>query len=77
MPQFRAELEDKPSERVKGNPRVKEMSGQAAKAPWDREAHLQGLLSSLDDLVFELDENGTYVEIWGYLDSGVHHLSRP
>jgi hypothetical protein len=42
MPQFRAELEDKPSERVKGNPRVKEMSGQAAKAPWDREAHLEG-----------------------------------
>jgi diguanylate cyclase (GGDEF)-like protein/PAS domain S-box-containing protein len=69
MPQFRAELEDKPSERVKGNPRVKEMSGQAAKAPWDREAHLQGLLSSLDDLVFELDENGTYVEIWGTNDA--------
>ncbi len=28
------------------------------------EARLQALLSSLDDLVFELDENGTYLEIW-------------
>ncbi len=28
------------------------------------EARLQALLSSLDDLVFELDENGTYLGIW-------------
>ncbi len=28
------------------------------------EARLQALLSSLDDLVFEIDENGTYLEIW-------------
>jgi diguanylate cyclase (GGDEF)-like protein/PAS domain S-box-containing protein len=28
------------------------------------DARLQALLSSLDDLVFELDENGTYLEIW-------------
>jgi len=30
----------------------------------ESEARLQALLSSLDDLVFELDENGTYLEIW-------------
>ena len=69
MLQFHAELETKPSERVKGNPRVKEMSGQATKAPQDREAHLEALLCSLDDLVFELDENGTYIEIWGTNDA--------
>jgi len=30
----------------------------------ESEARLQALLSSLDDLVFELDENGTYLGIW-------------
>ncbi len=30
----------------------------------ESEARLQALLSSLDDLVFEIDENGTYLEIW-------------
>ena len=30
----------------------------------DSEARLQALLSSLDDLVFELDEEGTYLGIW-------------
>ncbi len=30
----------------------------------ESEARLQALLSSLDDLVFELDENGTYLKIW-------------
>jgi diguanylate cyclase (GGDEF)-like protein/PAS domain S-box-containing protein len=36
----------------------------AAEALQESEARLQALLSSLDDLVFELDENGTYLEIW-------------
>jgi PAS domain S-box-containing protein len=69
MPQLHAQLEAKSSERVKGNPRVKEISGQATKALQDREARLEALLCSLDDLVFELDENGTYVEIWGTNDT--------
>ena len=30
----------------------------------ESEARLQALLSSLDDLVFELDENGTYLGVW-------------
>jgi diguanylate cyclase (GGDEF)-like protein/PAS domain S-box-containing protein len=30
----------------------------------ESEARLQALISSLDDLVFELDENGTYLGIW-------------
>jgi diguanylate cyclase (GGDEF)-like protein/PAS domain S-box-containing protein len=30
----------------------------------ESEARLQALLSSLEDLVFEIDENGTYLEIW-------------
>ena len=30
----------------------------------DSEARLQALLSSLDDVVFELDENGTYLGVW-------------
>ena len=30
----------------------------------ESEARLEALLSSLDDLVFELDENGTYLGIW-------------
>jgi len=30
----------------------------------ESEARLQALLSSLDDLVFEIDEDGTYLEIW-------------
>ena len=30
----------------------------------ESEARLQALVSSLDDLVFELDENGTYLGIW-------------
>ncbi len=33
-------------------------------APQDSGARLQALLSSLDDLVFELDGNGTYLGIW-------------
>jgi len=69
MLQLHAELEAKPSERVKGNSPVEEMSGQATKAPQGREARLEALLSSLDDLVFELDENGTYIEIWGTNDA--------
>src|ERR1019366_8864151 len=36
----------------------------ATEALRESEARLQALLSSLDDLVFELDENGTYLEIW-------------
>ena len=35
-----------------------------AKALHQSEARLHALLSSLDDLVFELDENGTYLGIW-------------
>lgn len=31
----------------------------------ESEARLHALLSSLDDLVFELDENGTYLGVWG------------
>ncbi|MGD0944813.1 MAG: hypothetical protein ABR972_11145 [Acidimicrobiales bacterium] len=42
--------------------------GVAREAPTEAllksQARLQALLSSLDDLVFELDENGTYLEIW-------------
>jgi diguanylate cyclase (GGDEF)-like protein/PAS domain S-box-containing protein len=38
--------------------------GGAAEALEESEARLQALLSSLDDLVFELDEKGTYLEIW-------------
>ena len=38
--------------------------GGAAEALEESEARLQALLSSLDDLVFELDENGTYLGIW-------------
>jgi len=34
----------------------------------DSQARLEGLLSSLDDLVFELDENGTYLGIWAATD---------
>ena len=30
----------------------------------DSEARLQALLSSLDDVVFELDKDGTYLGIW-------------
>ena len=30
----------------------------------ESEARLQALLSSLDDLVIELDENGTYLAVW-------------
>ncbi len=37
---------------------------QATEALRESEARLKALLSSLDDLVFELDENGTYLEIW-------------
>ena len=42
------------------------MSGsrRAVEALRESEARLQTLLSSLDDLVFELDENGTYLGIW-------------
>jgi diguanylate cyclase (GGDEF)-like protein/PAS domain S-box-containing protein len=31
----------------------------------ESEARLHALLSSLDDLVFELDESGTYLGVWG------------
>jgi diguanylate cyclase (GGDEF)-like protein/PAS domain S-box-containing protein len=31
----------------------------------ESEARLHALLSSLDDLVFELDEHGTYLGVWG------------
>jgi len=37
---------------------------QTAEALRESEARLQALLSSLDDLVFELDENGTYLGVW-------------
>ena len=37
---------------------------EATEALRQSEARLKALLSSLDDLVFELDENGTYLEIW-------------
>ena len=36
----------------------------ATEALRESEARLQALLSSLDDLVFELDENGTYLGVW-------------
>lgn len=36
----------------------------ASEALQQSEARLQALLSSLDDLVFELDEEGTYLGIW-------------
>ena len=36
----------------------------AAEALRESEARLHALLSSLDDLVFELDENGIYLAIW-------------
>ena len=39
-------------------------SQRAVEALQESEARLQALLSSLDDVVFELDENGTYLEIW-------------
>jgi diguanylate cyclase (GGDEF)-like protein/PAS domain S-box-containing protein len=39
-------------------------SRQPSKALREIEARFQALLSSLDDLVFELDENGTYLSIW-------------
>ena len=38
-------------------------SQQAVEALQESEARLETLLSSLDDLVFELDENGTYLGI--------------
>ena len=37
--------------------------------PGESEARLSALLSSLDDLVFELDENGVYLSIWTTNDS--------
>jgi PAS domain-containing protein len=44
---------------------IETIDGQGAtEAPQESEARLQALLSSLDDLVFELDENGTYLKIW-------------
>jgi diguanylate cyclase (GGDEF)-like protein/PAS domain S-box-containing protein len=39
-------------------------SQRAVEALQESEARLQALLSSLDDVVFELDEKGTYLEIW-------------
>ena len=36
----------------------------AGEALRESEARLQALLSSLDDIVFELDENGTYLGVW-------------
>ena len=41
---------------------------QVAQPPGDS-ARLQALISSLDDLVFELDENGTYLGIWTAADA--------
>ena len=35
-----------------------------AQAMSESDARLQAIISSLDDLVFELDENGTYLGIW-------------
>jgi len=40
-----------------------------AQVPGESEARLQALISSLDDLVFELDENGTYLGIWAADDA--------
>ena len=40
-----------------------------APVPGESEARLQALISSLDDLVFELDENGTYLGIWTAKDA--------
>jgi diguanylate cyclase (GGDEF)-like protein/PAS domain S-box-containing protein len=37
---------------------------EATEALRESEARLRALLSSLDDLVFELDENGVYLAIW-------------
>src|ERR1017187_8587068 len=37
---------------------------QTTEALRESEARLRALLSSLDDLVFELDENGVYLAIW-------------
>lgn len=37
---------------------------QATEALRESEARLQALLASLDDLVFELDEDGTYLGVW-------------
>jgi len=42
---------------------------EATEALRESGARLKALLSSLDDLVFELDENGTYLEIWTANDS--------
>ena len=42
---------------------------QPTKALREMEARFQALLSSLDDLVFDLDENGTYLSIWTNDDS--------
>ena len=41
----------------------------ATEALRESEARLQALLSSLDDLVFEIDEDGRYLEIWTANDS--------
>ncbi len=37
---------------------------QVSEALRESEARLQALLSSLEDLVFELDEDGTYLAVW-------------
>ncbi|MGD1012092.1 MAG: diguanylate cyclase [Acidimicrobiales bacterium] len=39
-------------------------SQRGVEALWEAEARFQAILSSLDDLVFELDEHGTYLDIW-------------
>jgi diguanylate cyclase (GGDEF)-like protein/PAS domain S-box-containing protein len=39
-------------------------SQRGVEALWEAEARFQAILSSLDDLVFELGENGTYLDIW-------------
>jgi diguanylate cyclase (GGDEF)-like protein/PAS domain S-box-containing protein len=50
---------------------VIEISGpqEPTEALQETEARLQAVLSSLDDLVFELDEDGTYLGIWTANDS--------
>jgi len=44
-------------------------SGVASEGLEESEARLQALLSSLDDLVFELDRDGTYLGVWAADDA--------
>ncbi|MFD2672579.1 ATP-binding protein [Marinicrinis sediminis] len=51
---------------------------QASLRAEERESHLQALLSSLDDVIFEIDKHYRYVRIWtkdeGYLVKSKHEL---